>query len=108
MESMEKDQQTIIVRRHWNDYRQAKIMLSSISDLHWADTSGGVGTKSPHKMVYGYVYCDKIIEGELAHSCSHGPGPHRIKVVVVAKDNPAKLMKKLKDDCTKRADSLKQ
>lgn len=33
------------------------------------------------------MYCDKIVEGELAHSCRHGEGPHYIKVCVVKKDN---------------------
>ena len=42
---------------------------------------------------YGYIWCDDLVEGEVAHSCAHGPGPHRIKVVVVKKDNDPKLIK---------------
>ena len=39
-------------------------------------------------MMYGYVLCDRLVAGRLAHSCIHGEGPHRIKIVVVKKDNP--------------------
>jgi hypothetical protein len=31
--------------------------------------------------------CDAMIGGTLAHSCAHGPGPHRIKVCLVRKEN---------------------
>jgi hypothetical protein len=49
-------------------------------------------------MVYGYILCDQILEGELAHSCIHGPPPHEIKVVVVGVDNPKRLMDELKKE----------
>lgn len=84
------------VRRHWNDYRIATVRLAQLTGLHWSSTSGGVGVNSPRPMISGYVYCDQVIEGELAHSCSHGPAPHRISVVVVQKDNPKPLIKSLK------------
>jgi hypothetical protein len=29
-----------------------------------------------------------MLEGDLAHSCQHGEGPHRIKICIVKKDNP--------------------
>ncbi len=38
-------------------------------------------------MIHGYVYCDQAVAGELAHSCRHGPPPHKVKVCVVARDN---------------------
>jgi hypothetical protein len=31
--------------------------------------------------------CDGMIAGKLAHSCEHGPPPHRIKVCVTKKGN---------------------
>jgi hypothetical protein len=37
--------------------------------------------------LHAYVWCDKMIGGELAHSCQHGAGPHDIKVCIVKKDN---------------------
>lgn len=42
------------------------------------------------------VWCDGMVEGELDHSCEHGPPPHRVKVCVVAKDNTAAVMRALK------------
>ena len=37
--------------------------------------------------LHGYVWCDGMIAGELAHRCSHGPPPHRITVCVTKKGN---------------------
>lgn len=94
----------VIVRRHWNDWRKAKVRVTDLTGVHWDVKSGGVGSFSPRPMVYGYVSCDRIMEGELAHSCSHGPAPHSIKVVVVKKDNPSSLVRRLRAlaDATKR------
>jgi hypothetical protein len=81
--------ETIVrVRRHWNCRRIGDVRLGDIGDLHWARTSGGTGHRSPFVMMYGYVLCDRLVAGTLAHSCVHGDGPHRIKIVVVKKDNP--------------------
>jgi hypothetical protein len=48
-------------------------------------------------MVYGYVMCDAMLDGELAHSGVHGDCPHRIKVVVVAKDNSTAVMRRVRE-----------
>jgi len=77
----------IWVRRQWSDYRLAKYRVDDIEGLHWTDTSGGIGTRAPRDFLHGYVWCDRMVEGELAHSCAHGPGPHRIKVCIVKKGN---------------------
>jgi plasmid stabilization system protein ParE len=37
--------------------------------------------------LHGYVWCDGMISGVLAHTCRHGPPPHRIKVCVTKKGN---------------------
>jgi len=76
------------VRRQWNDWRIATVKLRDFSGAHMSDQSGGVHRRSPRPFLHGYIWCDAIVEGELAHSCSHGRGPHRIKVCVVKKDNP--------------------
>jgi len=46
-------------------------------------------SRAPREFIHGYVFCDDMVAGELAHSCRHGNGPHRIKVCVVKKDNAA-------------------
>ena len=70
----------VCVRRHPNDWQTAVYRLSDIGDLHTDNVSGGVGRKTSHYTWFGYVMCDGALSGEVAHSCRHGPGPHRIKV----------------------------
>ena len=86
--SDKKDDAAIKVRRQWNDRRRiATYRLGDISELQWGRTSGGVQARTPQPFVHGYVMCDAMIGGKLAHSCSHGPAPHRIKVCLTRKGN---------------------
>jgi hypothetical protein len=73
---------TVCVRRHPSDWQTAVYRLSDIDGLHWDTTSGGVGRKTSRAALFGYVMCDAAISGEVAHSCRHGPGPHRIKICI--------------------------
>ena len=82
----------VVVRRQWNDYRQAIVQFKNLHDVHWADTSGGVMARAPQPFLHGYMWCDDVIEGELTHTCRHGNGPHSIKVCVVKKDNNPQLV----------------
>lgn len=41
--------------------------------------------------------CDGMLEGDLDHSCLHGPGPHRIKVCVVMRDNDKAVVDALRE-----------
>lgn len=81
----------IWVRRHWSDVREAKVNLADLSGFQWDTTSGGLaggfGVVAPQPFVHAYVWCDSFIEGEVAHSCAHGPPPHQIKVCIVKKSN---------------------
>jgi len=88
------ESRTVKVRRQWNDWRIGEVKISGITDLHWDDISGGVWVKAPRPFLHGYVWCDEIV-GEIAHSCMHGEGPHRIKVCIVKKDNDASTFKQL-------------
>jgi hypothetical protein len=74
------------IRRQWNDWRIATVPFDRLSGLHWDNVSGGVQAPAPQFFIHGYVRCDDV-DGEIAHSCVHGEGPHRIKVCVVKKDN---------------------
>jgi len=82
------------IRRQWNDWRIAQVSCDALHGLHWSRTSGGVQAPAPQPFIHGYVNCDEIV-GEIAHSCTHGPGPHAIKVCVVKKDNEAEVWRKL-------------
>lgn len=95
----------IWVRRQWNDWRSAKVRLSDVDNPHWDDISGGVNTRSPRPFIHGYVWCNAFIEGDVAHSCTHDEGPHRIKVCVVQKDNGQAAFRHLKELADRRQDS---
>jgi hypothetical protein len=86
----------VTVRRQWNDRRRASVRIEGIGGLHFSSISGGVHARAPRAFLHGYISCDAIIEGEVAHSCRHGSGPHNIKVCIVQKDNPKQLYAALK------------
>ncbi len=79
---------SVTVRRTWKDFRAGSFPEDSIYGLRWDCVSGGVQEASPQFFLYGYVSCDDMTDGEIAHSCMHGMGPHIIKVCVLKKDNP--------------------
>ena len=83
------DTNIVTVRRQPTDWRAAQYDRAQVSGLHWRNVSGGVNASLPHPFVHGYVLCNAMISGELAHSCSHGPPPHRVLVCLPKKDNPA-------------------
>lgn len=86
--SVEKPENLLVeVRRQWNDSHFADYRLSDISDLRWDRVSGGVRVPTPQPFVFGYVWCDAMVSGDLAHSCEHGEGPHRIKVCITKSGN---------------------
>jgi len=80
----------VVVRRHWNDWQKGKVPSEKLDGLHWSRLSGGVQALAPQPFIHGYVLCSDI-EGEIAHSCLHGEGSHRIKVCVVKKDNDKEI-----------------
>jgi hypothetical protein len=89
-------EQTVTVRRQWNDSRQLTIPLAGLTGLHRSSVSGGIRARANQSYLHGYMSCDLIPHGaEFGHSCEHGPPPHRIKVCVVKKDNTPSMMKKL-------------
>ena len=80
------DETTVHLRRQWNNWMETECRLGDISDIHWDDFSGGVKARALRPFIHGYISCDKVV-GEIAHSCAHGEGPHRIKVCVLQKNN---------------------
>lgn len=76
------------VRRQFNGKRRrAAYRLSDVSGLHWSSRSGGKRWRANRAYLHGYVWCDAMIIGAVAHSCRHGPPPHRIKVCITKVDN---------------------
>jgi hypothetical protein len=83
---MISDERFVWIRRQWNG-TPAKYRRDDFQSPHWSQDSGGRGGRQPRCFIFGYVMCDGSLDGEIGHSGSHGPCPHRIKVCVVAKDN---------------------
>lgn len=79
--------QVVWVRRQWDGKLSAAYRFTDLHELHLSDVSGGVDKRANRDYVHGYVNCDAMIDGELDHSCRHGPAPHSIKVYVVGVDN---------------------
>ena len=88
------DDAPVRVRRDWNDHRIGTVKWSDLRDSHWDDISGGEQNPTPQPFIHGYVWCD-IVQGDIAHSCAHGPGPHNIKVCLVKKDNSREVWGRL-------------
>jgi hypothetical protein len=80
----------VLVRRQWNDFRDAEVELDALDNVHWDTISGGVRTVAPQPFIHAYVWCDGIT-GDIAHSCRHSSYPHRIKVAMVKKSNTAQV-----------------
>jgi hypothetical protein len=81
----------VSVRRQWNSWEVAEVYVGEVSNPLWDIESGGVKETAPDAQIYGYVFCDAIVSGSLAHSCIHGTGPHSIKVCILRKDNPPRI-----------------
>jgi hypothetical protein len=77
----------ITVRRHWNSPRKAVYRLADVRGFHWSRVSGGRAVHVPRPFVHASVSCEGQVAGAVAHSCTHGPAPHLIKVCLTAVDN---------------------
>jgi hypothetical protein len=80
------DQPLIQVRRQPGDWRLAAYRLADISRMRWDYIGGGIQRRSQWH-VYGFVMCDAMASGRIAHSCKHGPPPHKVKVCITKKYN---------------------
>lgn len=88
------DNAPVRVRRDWNDHRIGTVKWSDLRDPRWDNVSGGEQNHAPQPFIHGYVWCD-IVQGDIAYSCAHGPGPHNIKVCLVKKDNSREIWGRL-------------
>ena len=85
--------ETVWIQRQWDDWKEARVRLEDLSGFHWGDISGGVQAVAPRSFIHAYVLCSDFIEGEVAHSCRHGRGPHKIKVCITKSGNEATFSK---------------
>src|ERR1700730_7517179 len=73
---------TVCVRRHPSGGQTAGYRFSDIDGSHRRRVSDGGGRETSPGGLFGYVMCDGAVSGAVAHSCRHGPAPHRIKVCI--------------------------
>lgn len=88
------DNSPVRVRRDWDDHRIGTVKWSELRDPRWDNISGGEQNPTPRPFIHGYVWCN-LVQGDIAHSCAHGPGPHNIKVCLVKKDNSREVWDRL-------------
>ncbi len=89
------DDKVVSVRRQWNSLQIARFRLALLANVHWDTVSGGVKAPTPQPFLHAYVPCDGALDGDLDHSCTHGPPPHEIKICIVKKDNDADVFREL-------------
>ena len=85
--SADESTRTLKIKRHPFDWQMAEYRFEDVSGFRWDSESGGVKRMTSYPMVFAYVMCDQMLQGELAHSCAHGPPPHEIKVCLPRKHN---------------------
>ncbi len=85
------DTELVSVRRQWNSWEIAQVYVGEVSNPLWDVEGGGIKASAPEALIYGYVWCDAIVSGTLAHSCIHGTAPHSIKVCILRKDNSPRI-----------------
>jgi hypothetical protein len=81
----------VSVRRSWNSHEVAQVYVADVANPMWDIEAGGTKEAAPEAYLYGYIMCDAIVSGGVAHSCLHGTGPHSIKVCILRRDNAPRI-----------------
>ena len=85
---------TVRVRRQFNDYRIGEVPFSKLWAFDWRRTSGGVQAPAPFPFASAMVVCTDV-DGEIAHSGTHGPCPHDIRVCINKSDQDPAVWAKI-------------
>lgn len=85
----------VTVCRHPADYQRGSVPFGRLTRVHLATFSGGTQAPLPRPMLAAFISCADIVDGSIAHSCMHGPGPHYIKVIVPKTANDKKVVAEL-------------
>jgi hypothetical protein len=99
MTSQNADSETLVtVRRQWDDTgRTGRVRLADLRHFHYRTSSGGYGKQTGFGKPYLHarMWCDKLADGEIGHSCRHGPPPHEVLVCITQTDNGKPLYTQL-------------
>jgi hypothetical protein len=86
----------VAVRGRWDGAQVAEVPPGSLWDLHVRNQPGGVCGALPRGFLFGRVWCDKVSPGFLGHVCRAESRPHELLVCILAGDNPATLVQRLR------------
>ena len=92
--TVRRGNKAVHIRRDWNDRQIGKVRWSDLENARWDNVAGGTQIESRRPFVYAYVWCNRV-QGDIAHSCSHGPPPHNIKVCIMKQDNSRDVWKRI-------------
>lgn len=85
------DSELVSVRRQWSSWEVAEVYVGDVNNPLWDLAGGGTKETAPEAEIYGYIWCDAIVSGSVAHSCLHGTAPHSIKVCILRRDNSPRI-----------------
>ncbi len=102
------DAMIVKVRRQWNDWRIGSVPLGALRGFHWREFSRGVSTPSPRPILYARMWCDALVDGDIAHSCEYGAGPHEILVCIIKKDNVKSVIAEVQQRAEKGAENYQR
>lgn len=74
----------VMVRSEWKSTAGVRIALDMVEDLHWRRPPG-----SRRGYLYGSIWCNGEVSGDLDHQCSRSEGPHRLTICVMRRANAA-------------------
>jgi hypothetical protein len=85
----------VVVRAEWKEWRTAMVRMTDLEDIRWSQPSGAA-----RPLIHAHVCCNKIVSGEVPHSCHLTVPPHRLTVCVLKHDSASGLF----DELSRRAD----
>ena len=89
------EEKYVWVVRHKGDFQKGKVKFSSLRGVRWDDLCGGIRREESTYDLYGYIFCNEVVEGVIGHSGIHGPCPHNIKVLIQKCDNDEEIYNQL-------------
>jgi hypothetical protein len=68
----------VVVQRAWSDWRTAVVHVAELEEIHWFQPAGAA-----RPLLHAYIWCDKIVSGNLSHDCLNSTSPHRLLICLL-------------------------
>ncbi len=73
------DHDTLIrIQSDWMGWSTADIRFGDVHDPHWFHPA-----RAPRVLIHAYVWCSRIIAGQVPHQCESVSAPHRLRVCIL-------------------------